>query len=70
MPVFVITFDDGSTVTKSADTADLAKAAAKLEKARETGATSRTDPRVKVAAVKRQDDKAAGESAASTQRGY
>ena len=70
MPTFAIRFDDGSTVTKTADTADLAKAAAKLEKARETGATSRTDPRVKVAAVTRQDEQGERRDDAQPQRSY
>lgn len=70
MPTFVIRFDDGSTVTKSADTADLAKAAAKLERAKELGNPPRTDARFKVAAVLRQDDAAEAPTPAPKQGAY
>ena len=70
MPTFVIRFDDGSTVTKSADTADLAKAAAKLERAKELGNPPRTDPRFKVAAVLRQDENADADKPAPKQEHY
>lgn len=56
MPRYLITFDDGTTVEKSADTGDLAKAAAKTEAAQRSGAKERSDPRVKVASVTRLPD--------------
>jgi hypothetical protein len=48
MPRYQIAFDDGSSVEKDAASGDLAKQAAKAEARTRTGATSRTDPRVKV----------------------
>lgn len=48
MPRYLITFEDGSTVEKEASSGDLAKQAAKAEARNKTGATSRTDTRVKV----------------------
>lgn len=56
MPKFQITFDDGSTIDRDAATADEAKRAAKHEALQKSGATARTDPRVKVASVVNLDD--------------
>jgi hypothetical protein len=58
MPKYLITFNDGSTLEKEAANGDLAKAAAKAEAVRNTGAIARTDPRVKVAHVVNLDEKA------------
>lgn len=53
MAKFLIHFRDGVTVEKVADTGDQAKATATHDRQRETGATERRDPRVKVRRVER-----------------
>jgi hypothetical protein len=56
MPRYLVTFLDGSTLEKEAANGDLAKSSAKLEAKQKTGATDRTDPRVKVAHVVNLDE--------------
>jgi len=51
MPRYRITFDDGSSLEQEAANSDQAKQAAKRQAQNKTGATSRTDARVKVASV-------------------
>ena len=51
MPRYLITFDDGSSVEKEAANPDQAKQAAKAGARQQSGATTRTDPRVKVRSV-------------------
>jgi hypothetical protein len=51
MPRYRVTFDDGSTHEGEYANGDLAKRAAKTEAQQKTGASTRTDPRVKVAHV-------------------
>jgi len=51
MKKFRIHFQDGTHVDKDADDGTVAKRAAKAERVRDTGATDRTDARVKVARV-------------------
>ena len=58
MPKFQITFDDGSTIDREAATADEAKRAARTEATQKSGATSRTDARIKVRSVVNLDEQA------------
>lgn len=56
MPKYLITFSDGSSIEKEAPTIDQAKADAKREAQQKTGATARTDPRVKVESIANLDE--------------
>lgn len=56
MPRYTVTFADGSTHQGEYANGDLAKSAAKREAREKTGATARTDPRVKVTRVATDDD--------------
>jgi hypothetical protein len=58
MPKYRITFNDGSTIEREAESATLAKQAAKSEAKSRTGAAERNDPRVKVSHVVNLDEKA------------
>jgi hypothetical protein len=63
MPRYRITFDDGSSIDQTAASPTAAKLAAKREAQAKSGATSRTDPRVKVAEVTDLDQEASARSA-------
>src|SRR5688572_21944837 len=67
MPRYRITFDDGSTVEHTAASPTDAKLAAKREAQAKHGATSRTDPRVKVAEVTDLDQETAARTAREDQ---
>lgn len=69
MPRYLITFDDGSTLEKEAATIDQAKAAAKTEAQQKSGATSRTDARVKVQSVVIADEPAGPTDPRSRKKG-
>jgi len=58
MPNYRVTFLDGTTIDRQAANADLAKTGAKLEAQQKSGATMRSDPRVKVAHVVNMDEEA------------